>query len=183
LIIRIDDISDEGLTLDFEEKPETFPTLVEMTRAGECQFPAPLKTHLRAIRVRDIIEVEGNVETLVRLSCSRCLKEFEMPLATRFALAYTRQLPEVTDEFGEEEVELSAQETELIIFHGDEIDLRDAIQEEVVLALPLRPLCKEACKGLCPQCGADLNKGDCGCKPAAFNSRFAALKNFKVEKK
>lgn len=183
MIIRIDDIYDEGLTLDFEEKPETFPTLTEITRAGECQFIAPLKIHLRAIRVQEIVEVEGKIETVVRLSCSRCLKEFEMPLVTPFAVAYTRQLPEVIDEFGEEEIELSAEESGLILFHGDEIDLRDGIQEEVVMALPLRPLCREDCKGLCPQCGADLNEGDCGCKRAAFNTRFAALKDFKVKKK
>lgn len=181
--IRIEDIKDEGLYLEFEEEVEAFPILEEMTKAAECEFLAPIRTYLRAFRVRNMIEVEGKVETLVRLTCSRCLKEFESTLKNRFALTYTHELPEVGEESGKEGVELSAEEMGLIVFHGEEIDLQDGIQEQVVMAFPQRPLCAEACKGLCPQCGADLNEGDCGCTRASFNDRFAALKDFKVRKK
>ena len=182
MLIRVEDIKGEGLVFDWEEPAESFPTLADMIAAEECFFLTPLRVHLRALRVREMVEVEGTVETEARLACSRCLKEYSQPLLARFALAYSEELPQVDTEDDEEGIELSAEEMGLSLFHGEEIDMRDAVAEQVVMALPLRPLCSEACKGLCPQCGADLNDGDCGCSPAPFNAKFAALKGFKAEK-
>lgn len=181
MLIRIDDIKDGGLSLDFEELPEDFSGLMNVVADGECEFLAPLKTSLRAIHVRDMVEVEGRVETVIGLSCSRCLESYEASLVAPFALSYTRELPEIGSE-SDEEVEISAEEMGLILFEGEEIDLREAIQEQILMALPLRPLCRDDCKGLCLQCGANLNQGDCGCGRPDFNIKFAALKNFKVKK-
>ena len=181
MLIRVEDIKEEGLVLDWEEPSENFPALDELNMAGECVLPATLRVHLRALKVREMVEVEGTVETEARIPCSRCLKEFTEPLSTRFALTFTGNLPEVGDE-EEGEVELSAEEMGLTLFHGDEIDMREAIAEQVIMALPLRPLCSEGCKGLCQFCGADLNAGNCGCHPSPFNAKFGALKGFKAEK-
>lgn len=179
--IRVDDIGDVGLSLAFEEKPKNFPILSEMEKEGDGEFLAPIKVRLKVIRVSDMIEVEGNVETRVRLSCSRCLQDFETPLENRFALTYTRELPDVADA-PEEGAELNADEMGLVPFRGDEINLQETIQEQVVIAFPLRPLCSQDCKGLCPQCGADLNAGTCGCRRNSFSMKFAALKDFQVKK-
>jgi uncharacterized protein len=103
-------------------------------------------------------------------------------LSGRFALTFVRELPKVTDEAGDEEVELNAEEMGLILFHGEEIDLGEAIAEQVIMALPMHPLCQEECRGLCPQCGTNLNETDCGCERPAFNVKFAALKNIKMDK-
>jgi uncharacterized protein len=180
--IRVDDIKDEGLDLETDETPAAFPTVTEAAEAEGCTFVAPLQTRLRVIRVGEMVEVEGTVESRIRLSCSRCLAEHDEPLVAGFALTYARQMPEVTDEAGEEEVELSAEEMGLTLFHGDEIDLGEAIAEQVIMALPMRPLCREECRGLCPLCGTNLNEGDCGCERPVFNAKFAALKKFKPEK-
>ena len=67
----------------------------------------------------------------------------------------------------------------VIFFNGEEIDLMEGIQEQAVLAFPIQPLCQHHCKGLCPKCGANLNKGDCGCDRRSRNSQFAVLKNLK----
>jgi uncharacterized protein len=182
LRIRIDEIKDEGLDLESEEAAASYPTVVEAAEAEECVFVSPLQTRLRLVRVGEMIEVEGTVESRVRLACSRCLAEFEDHLAGRFALTFARELPEVTDETDGEEVELNAEEMGLILFHGEEIDLGEAIAEQVILALPMHPLCLEECRGLCPQCGANLNETDCGCERPAFNVKFAALKNIKLDK-
>jgi uncharacterized protein len=182
LLIHIDEIKNEGLILDIEESAEAFPVLQEMADTGECLFLERIRIHLRAFRVHEMIEVEGRVATRVRLSCSRCLKDFDLPLEETFALTFTQQLPEVMEEAEEEGAELSAEDMGLILFHGDEIELTDEIQQQVIIALPVRPLCSESCKGLCPRCGADLNDGECGCEREDFNIKFAALKNFKVEK-
>jgi len=183
LRIRIDDIPDEGLSFKFEEKSEAFHVLDEMTRAGECEFLAPLKIRLQVFQIHNMIEMEGQAETTIRLCCSRCLKEYETPLATRFALTYTQELPEIEGAYSEEGAELTDSVAGLIPFHGDEIDLRKAIQEQVVIAFPMRPLCNETCKGLCPRFGADLNAGDCNCEKASRDTKFAVLNNLKVEKK
>lgn len=180
--INVNQILDDGLFLEFEEKAETFPVLAEIIQSGEYEFLAPLKTSVRAIRVRDIVEVEGSIETRIRLNCSRCLKLFEMPLSSRFALTYTQHLPESAEAEVEEGLELSADEMRTILFHGDEIDLREALQEQIVMAFPLQPLCSPGCKGLCPQCGADLNEGECSCQRDFANSKFAALKDLKLGK-
>ncbi|MEJ2698592.1 MAG: DUF177 domain-containing protein [Desulfuromonadales bacterium] len=179
MLVRVDDIKEDGLVLDFEENPSVFPILAE---TDEAKFSAPVRAHLRLIRVDEMVEVEGRVETVVGLACSRCLKEFDRPLEARFALTFVRELPESIEEPEEEEVEISAEEMGLIPFQGDEIDLLEPIQEQLIMAIPYRPLCDLACKGLCPNCGADLNEAECGCEPPVFNSRFGVLKDFKPEK-
>jgi uncharacterized protein len=180
--IRVDDIKEGGLSLVFEEEISEFPALVEIDD-DRAMFAAPLQVSLRAVRIHGLVQFEGKIETRVKLSCSRCLKEFETPLAVPFSLTYSRELPAPSEESEEEGVEITAEEMGLIPFQGDQIDLREAIQEQVVMGLPLRPLCQENCRGLCPQCGAELAAGQCGCERTDAFNRFAALKNFKVEKK
>ncbi len=178
--IHIDQLIDAELRLEFDEKPERFPVLAEMIKSGEFEFPAPVKTRLRAFRIGDIIEVEGVFETTARLACGRCLKHFETQLASEIALTYTRESLENRQDLSRDEIELSPEDAGLITFSGDRIDFREGVQEQVVMAIPVRPLCREHCKGLCPQCGANLNKEDCGCDQAPRNTQFSALKKLKL---
>ena len=183
MYLRIEQIKNEGLDLEFEEQPEVFPVLSEMINQGECNFMAPIKTALRAIRIEDMIDVQGHFNTLVRLPCGRCLKEYETPLKSRFEITYAHRPPSALADEEQAEVEISAAETGLIYFEGEHINLKDGVQEQVILALPVRSLCSENCKGLCTSCGKDLNEGDCGCNRQPPDSRFAALKNLKLGSK
>jgi uncharacterized protein len=183
LILHIEQIKDKDLLQDFEENAEAFPVLADMVQDRECEFIEPLKISVKAFRIRELFEVEGTFQTRVRLSCSRCLKDFDMPVKSNFALTYTRELPDMKEASDEEEVELRIEEIGLIYFRGEEIDLRDGIQQQVVMTFPLRRLCAETCRGLCPKCGADLNQGDCGCKHEPTTNKFAVLKNLKLNKK
>jgi uncharacterized protein len=184
VIIRLKDIKDDGLSLAFGEEIETFPALVEMSQAGECEFLAPVQTRLRVFQVQEMVEVEGESETRGKLSCSRCLNDFETPIRAQYALTFVRDLPPVDDDAEGAEIEISAEEMGLIPFSGEEIDLKEAIQEQVIMAMPIRAVCDESCRGLCPRCGADLNEAQCGCEEQTpeVDRRFAALKNFKVNK-
>jgi uncharacterized protein len=182
LILHIEQIKDKNLLQDFKENAEAFPILVDMVQNHECEFLEPLKISVRAFRVRELFEVEGTFQTRVRLTCSRCLKDFDLPLESNFALTYTKELPDMKEASDEEEIELRVADIGLIYFRGEEINLRDGLQEQVVMAFPLRSLCAEACKGLCPQCGADLNQGDCGCKVEPTTNKFAALKDLTLNK-
>jgi len=180
LQLHVDDIKEQGLLLDFCEPPESFPALEELQLQGEVSFDGPIVVTGRVQRVAGLVEIEGAVQAAARMPCGRCLEDVVLPLDARFSVTFSRELPEVVDEEDGSELELSAEEMGLIPFSGDEIDLREAIQEQVVMALPLRPLCRPECLGLCPQCGADLNHEKCGCEEPVFNSKFGSLRDFKI---
>ena len=180
--IKIEELKETRVALEFDAPADRFPALREMALRRECDFTDPIRTRLRAARIGDIVEVEGGIRTTVRLSCGRCLVEFISPLESTFALTYSRQAPAEggRSEPGPHAIETA--ETDLVYFQGDEIDLTDGVQEQVVLSLPLRPLCSEGCKGLCARCGADLNQGACGCLVATAGSPFAVLGRLKLDR-
>jgi uncharacterized protein len=179
--IRPEQLKKGALNLKFEERPETFGVLAEMVEDGICEFTAPLEAALRARQIGDIVEVDGNISTTVRLDCGRCLRSFEMPLVSAFVLTYTRgePAPENSDT-DSEDLELTAEDIGLIYFKGEEINLKNEIQEQVILSFPFRALCKPDCRGLCPVCGVDLNNGACQCDPLTPNGKFAVLKDLKL---
>lgn len=179
--IHIEQITEQGLILEFAEKAEVFPVLANMVKSGECAFLAPIKTNLRAIRIGDMVEVEGHLASVVRLTCGRCLNEFSAPLESNFALTYTRLVPGINDDAVQAEVQLNAEDMGLIWFQGEEINLHNGIQEQVVLAFPLKAVCKENCKGLCSICGTNLNDGNCVCVRDSSDSKFAVLKNLNLK--
>ena len=179
--IQLEHIKENGLVLEFEKSVGTFPILAEMIANGECEFTAPLRTALRALRIGDLVEIDGEIETSVRLPCSRCLQPFETPLNSSFALTYMQQTAAVMEDIEPQEVELSAEDMAIVYFQGEKINLKDAIQEHVVMEFPLRPLCKVDCKGLCPRCGADMNEDPCDCEQGPSPGKFAALKKWSVK--
>ena len=180
--LRIDDIKEQGLELDYREAPEDFPALADLQEQGEASFQGPVLVSGRAQHLGELVEVEGQVRVTATVPCSRCLEPVALPLAARFAVTFSKTPTAVTDEESGEEVELSAEDLGLIPFSGDEIDLTEAIQEQVVMALPLQPLCRLDCRGLCPQCGTDLNNETCQCEPEVFNGRFGKLKDLKIDR-
>lgn len=118
------------------------------------------------------VHLTGTVTTTLELSCGRCLEPFRMPVDASFDLRYLPR-DENTGE-GEREIEEDDLTT---AFYGDEvIDLGQLMSEQFQLALPMKPLCGEDCRGLCPQCGTNLNTGSCACKTAWEDPRLAGLK-------
>jgi uncharacterized protein len=180
LILHVEQLKEKEFTHEFEENPQVFPIIAEMVKNRECEFLKPLNIRLKAFRVKELFEVQGSFWTSVRLPCSRCLKDFDSPLASDFELTYTKEMPGMMDVFEDEEIELKVEEIGMIYFKGEEINLEQGIQEQVVMAFPLQPLCDDNCKGLCPKCGSDLNRGDCGCKRESDSDTFAILKKLKL---
>jgi len=180
--IRIQELKEGKLNLEFEETPESFPVLKEMADSGVCKFLTPLKAALRAQLIGDIVELEGNIATAIRLDCGRCLHPFEMPIESKFALTFSQGEPDPENNGpNQEELELTAEDMGLIHYQGEEINLENEIQEQVVLAYPLKPLCRPDCRGLCPQCGTDLNAAECDCDRSPSGGKFDALKNLKLK--
>jgi len=181
LILHVEQLKEKEFAHEFEENPQVFPIIAEMIKNKECEFLKPLNIRLKAFRIRELFEVRGSFRTRMRLPCSRCLKDFDTPLASDFELTYTKEVPGLMDVFEDEDIELRVEEIGMIYFKGEEINLQQGIQEQVVMAFPLQPLCDKNCKGLCPKCGSNLNRGDCGCKREPVSNKFAALKNLKLD--
>lgn len=179
LRIQLEQLKEKSLSLEIDCPADRFPVLRQIIGEGACEFAAPIHLEFKAARIGEWVEVDGGFQTSLRLTCGRCLKQFLSPLQSGFALTYT-QLAAAADASGSPTAPVEAEESGFMGFRGDSIDLRDGIQEQVILSLPFRPLCSEACRGLCPQCGADLNQGACRCSPARADSAFAILQKLKL---
>lgn len=132
----------------------------------------PLDVDLAARSVGEGVLVRGRLRTTVRLACRRCLVPVEREVDDIVDLLYEPLGPD--DEEAEGEVyPLPAR--------GDELDLRDAVREQLLLRAPEFALCSEECRGLCPSCGTDRNTGECDCVPEQAASPWAALKNVKFD--
>jgi uncharacterized protein len=87
------------------------------------------------------------------------------------------------DELREEEHhEVAADELDMDFYTGDELDIQTLINEQIVLALPMKPLCREECRGLCPECGTNFNIASCECRPAWVDPRLAVLDQLRKDK-
>jgi uncharacterized protein len=128
----------------------------------------------RADRRRDEVRVRGEIQTAVELLCDRCLAPAPVPVNVEFAALFGRP-----DEEAAEAKELRDEDLDFSAYEGDAIDLDAVVREQILLALPLRQLCRDECKGLCPACGADLNTQPCECPPGDTDPRWAALKELK----
>jgi uncharacterized protein len=116
--------------------------------------------------------VTGRATTRLELVCSRCVEPFEIPVDAHFELRY---IPAV-ENAGEGEREIAEDDLTTAFYREGSLDVIDMLREQFQLALPMKPLCTEACRGLCPECGANLNRTDCGCTPKWEDPRLAPLK-------
>ena len=165
--INISDIPEEGLTLDYNEEPLT---LSEGTRVE-----GKIGVSLRVLKAETIVTVSGDVNVTLGLECSRCIKEFSYPLSSSFRVDY---MP--LKEMGKDkEYELKGADLDISFYKEDRIDLTELIKEQILISLPMQPLCSPDCKGLCPKCGKDLKVGPCKCEIKEIDPRFEILKKLK----
>jgi len=138
----------------------------------------PVQGQVRLMRTNRSILVKGTFNTVVELTCSRCLGQFECPLKMSIEEEYfptadvnTGAAIAVPDELGS-----------FTIDENHILDLTEAVRQYALLAVPMKPLCKENCAGLCPVCGQNLNQGPCGCPSRETDPRWAELSKLKKEK-
>ena len=117
--------------------------------------------------------VNGHVETRAQVECDRCLQPIKTPVNTDFALEYMTG----SEYESGGTAELTEAEMSVSVFDGKAIDVDEVVKEQILLAVPTRMLCREDCKGICPECGKDLNTGECQCVKEDIDPRWAALKN------
>jgi len=137
----------------------------------DIEVIGPIDGHVRMRRTNQGLLVDGWVELTLELSCNRCLKTFEQPMHVDFEEQFYPTVDVISgmplDPFDEDEI--------FPIDAHHEVDLTEAVRQNVLLALPMVTICREDCKGLCPQCGQDLNLGSCECKPEV-DARLSVLK-------
>jgi uncharacterized protein len=152
---------------------------VERTFAPEAFQPsedfairAPVRLEVDIVNEKDDYRLAGRVTTTLELGCVRCLEPFQLPIDAAFDLRY--QPFEANT--GEGEREIQADDLESAFYKDESIDLEQLMREQFYLALPMKPLCVPECKGLCPQCGANLNQTTCSCAPEWQDPRLAGLR-------
>jgi uncharacterized protein len=127
----------------------------------------------------------GTFKGHVLVACSRCVGEVDLAIDERLRVTFLPPSEMPADdgvEAGQDDgdgAEVDEGDLDLFPFDGETIDLEPLLREQFVLAVPYAPLCREDCKGLCPQCGIDLNSGTCACEPP-IDPRLAALKGLKI---
>lgn len=176
--VHIRDIPPEGLCVD----SDLFPAQLQLAGAKEreaafhppevaLEVEGPVHVTAEIRPVGTTLWVVGEVAAMVQLACSRCLKPFRSPIRSLFQLRY---LP--LEEMGKAaEQELAAADLDVAFFQGDALDLALLAREQILLALPMQPQCRESCKGLCPRCGQDWNEGPCTCATDEPDPRLSVL--------
>ena len=130
--------------------------------------------HGKHVSIQDI-RLKGKVSTRLEMSCARCLEPVTQDVDREFDLLYR---PLGTDA-GKEELSITGIEAEIGYYQGSSLLLEDVLREQVLLEVPLKPLCRDDCKGLCPRCGQNLNEAQCGCSTGPSDPRWAALKDIR----
>ena len=146
-------------------------------RTPEIRQVAPLEVQATAELVDGQIRVEGAIETKIELTCARCLEPVVEEVQRQFDLLYS-PLPKSTRH---EEERLKADDTEIGFFRGEGLFLADVLSEQVLLALPMKAICRSDCRGLCPNCGANLNHEGCRCETHGSDPRLAPLARLKQD--
>jgi uncharacterized protein len=181
VLIQIEKLKRRPRQVVIDEQAADFPVLHDLIEEGAVRFDDRIQGTLEATRAGDVIEVKGRLSATVTTPCGRCLmpvtEQLDIPVMLCYAGIDDESEPAVA-----EELELTSRELGLIPYSGPEIDLRPDLEQEIVMALPQQTLCREACKGLCPVCGCNLNHESCKCAPPVFHAGLAALKNFKATK-
>lgn len=165
----LSDITGEGLDLELEETLEP----------DNYKLNSPVRASLRIDKVASEVIVNGRVRCNIELQCSRCLKNFIKDADVSVNVVY-HPLEELK---GVDKHEVKDDELDMGFYEGNELDIRELLKEQIILSVPMKPLCSEFCKGICPECGTDLNIDTCGCGQKKMDPRFEVLKNYLISER
>lgn len=165
--IIVSKIPDEGIEIHSSENAESLEiSPADLMLGDDVHIDATIR------REGEIFFIDGSIKTVLRLTCSRCAVYFSYPVDTFF---HCREEP-VTSASTEVELALKRNDMDIDHYAGDEVEINTLLREQVILSIPMHPLCKPDCRGLCPQCGQDLNIGRCDCQPEEVVNPFTVIK-------
>jgi len=140
--------------------------------AEDYRIVAPVHLSMDVHKDRDAVRVKGQLQTTLRFECGRCLEPFDVPVNSEFELRY---IPHAHNT-GEGEREVDEDDLLTAFYRDDMLDLGELVREQFQLVLPMKPLCRDDCKGLCSECGTNLNRETCTCSHKWEDQRLAALR-------
>jgi uncharacterized protein len=175
LKINLATIPEEGLSLEFSEDGKRFDKCIQHNDYTAFSL-RKVDVHCLITKTSGTVFIKGSLSASLGIACSRCLEDITVPIGTDFAYSLLPGEPEV-----KEDLELAAEDLDISYYSGDFIDLTPIICEQIILQIPLKPLCSEECKGLCPHCGINRNTNSCNCHIEFVDDRLAVLKNFKIK--
>ena len=144
--------------------------------AGRAQL---VREHHGKHELINDIRLTGDFSTRVEMACARCLEPISHEVGKQFDLLYRPQ----GSDAGRSELSVTAAEAEVGYYQGQGLELEDVLREQVLLALPLRAICSDDCKGLCSHCGGNLNQQRCNCAEPLEDPRWSALREIKEKLK
>ncbi len=166
MLLDLTQIRRPETTLERRYEPSAFEG-----RSNQFRVVAPVELRLRIDKDHERFRLVGSLSGVLELTCSRCLEPFPLPISASVDLRYLPQSENTGEEREVEEDDLSA-----AFYRDDVIDLGQLIEEQFYLTLPMKPLCEAGCKGLCPNCGTNLNVASCDCQVRWKDPRLAGLK-------
>lgn len=176
LKIGLTQIPEEGLQLDGNIAAAD----LHFSPGENVAFSTPVRLHGQLTKISEQVYFQGNVGGTMELLCSRCLESVGDQFAVTIRVVY---LPPSSQAAAESTERLdTSDELDLYIHDGIMIDLQPFIYDQVVLAIPMQPLCRPECAGLCPLCGGNKNEVSCACQDEEINPRFALLKQLQFPK-
>jgi len=181
-LIDVPSIPDEGLSVDLDSSVGWFRGLLTEKLSQFHPLQEGARGNLTVIRTGENVSVNGEMNLELTPDCGRCGVNFRsvlnIPILRHLAPYFDHGDKKLAED---EEIELNADDLEFSFYDNEEINLSQILSEEVLLALPMNFICKEDCRGLCPQCGVDLNQKTCACGPNLEASPFAVLKDLKFD--
>lgn len=174
--ISIDEIPSTPKEISFSESVEELNKIYSQSDNREFGFPASLEVELRYYRAAADLFFEGRLRGALTGVCGRCAEEYGFQLDQPFEFA----LIPAPGKAGRKAAELHRDDLGLSYYSGEEIDLAPLIAEQVILALPTQPLCSDSCRGLCGNCGINLNRESCSCESQNGDPRMAVFQTLKV---
>jgi uncharacterized protein len=193
MVVKIEQIKETGLKLDEPIALELLQEVLGGARAGkDTGFRAarPSTLHASLRKVSGGVLVDGSFTVHVAAPCKRCLLDVTLDVPVSFSLNLVPESlvrgedpeDEGAEDRGQGETggSFELEDADEEVFNGKTIDLDPIVREQVLLALPMNAVCREDCKGLCAQCGQNLNEKQCGCETKVTDPRLAPLMNIKL---
>ncbi|MGH9383895.1 MAG: YceD family protein [Vicinamibacterales bacterium] len=165
-------------SFDRRYEPDAFAGTVE-----DYRVTSPVVLQVAIHKDKDRFRLVGRVQAELGIDCSRCLERFLLPVDREFDLRYLPMGGEATARADDDEDEVADDDVSITFYRDDEIDIGELLREQFYLALPMKPLCRPDCRGICPHCGGNRNVESCECESHWEDPRLAGLKTLITNRK
>ncbi len=173
-------LADHNIDFDEQLRPEQIDVGQELRQRGPVHAAGRAQLveehHGRKGVIQDI-RIAGSMSGDLEVLCARCLEPVQRHVERSFDLLYR---PRGTDA-GVEELTVTDKEAEIGYYDGDGVALEEVVREQVLLAVPIKTLCRDECRGLCPHCGKNLNTESCDCEEKRSDPRWAVLEDIRKQ--